>query len=284
MNKFKFVDINKGEISNNIDLIFPEWKGGEEKVCVFSPHDDDAILGAGYGILSALQNNAEVFIFIFCSGNAGYSRIEEKTTIVETRRRETMECYRKLGVKKENIIRFDYSDFSSMQYVCWELDSGKEGCFKKVITKMREIKATRLLMPNGYKEHIDHKAVHLIGTYFVSQAGDQVVVDWAIPHKIDTALEYSVWADFSPEDSIVSGRERNLRANRIILANEKAEGNIYDAVLEYHSQEKIIESLREARRERKTDSGDFMEVYVASDLRPKLDYSPYVKFIKEIEA
>jgi len=278
----KYVDINKGEISEDIELIFPKWKGTREKVCVFSPHDDDGVIGAGYAILSALQKGAEVFIFIFCSGNAGYSKIEEKTTIVETRRKETIECYKKLGIKEENIIRFEYSDFSSFQYMNWELSCGKEGCFKKVITKMREIKVTRLLIPNGYKEHIDHTAVNFIGTYFAPQVGDPIVVDWAVPHKIDSVLEYSVWADLSPEDALVAGRESNLRANRIIMVDEAAEKNICNATLEYHSQDKIIESLIKARRERKTLSGEFIEIYNAMDPRPKLDYSPYIKFLEKI--
>ncbi len=54
-------------------MLFPDWRPGDEHVVVLSPHDDDALLGAGYLILAALANGAKVSAVIFCDGRAGYS-------------------------------------------------------------------------------------------------------------------------------------------------------------------------------------------------------------------
>lgn len=42
-------------------LLFPGWEAEDEHVAVISPHDDDGLLGAGYAILAALANEAEVY-------------------------------------------------------------------------------------------------------------------------------------------------------------------------------------------------------------------------------
>ena len=39
---------------------------------------DDALIGASYAIRSAAKNGAQVYVVIFCSGNAGYTKVEER--------------------------------------------------------------------------------------------------------------------------------------------------------------------------------------------------------------
>ena len=282
IDKICYMDINSRKISEDIETIFPEWKGNEEKLCVFSPHDDDAIIGAGYAIEAAMINGAEVCIFIFCSGNAGYSNIGQKDEIVELRKRETVNAYQKMGIKRKNIIRFEYCDFSVIQNVGWKLNNGCEGSFKKVLTALRELKITRVLVPNHYREHTDHTAVNMIGSFDSPQAGDSVVVDWARPNKVKSVLEYSVWADFSPEDAIVEGRESSLRANRIIKVDEAVEKKVCDGISEYKSQGEIIRGLVASRTERLCSDGKYIELYIAFDPRPKLDYRPYKNLLNEM--
>ena len=50
--KFQYCSIDKNEVSCDINAIFPGF-GDREVLAVMSPHDDDAILGAGYAILAA---------------------------------------------------------------------------------------------------------------------------------------------------------------------------------------------------------------------------------------
>ena len=88
--KFNYYDVNKKTVSENIDTIFPGF-GENEVLAVMSPHDDDAIIGAGYAICAAQKAGAEVYIVIFCKGDAGYSTVEEKETIEEVRTKETFD-------------------------------------------------------------------------------------------------------------------------------------------------------------------------------------------------
>ena len=97
-----------------------------------------------------------------------------------------------------------------------------------------------------------------------------------------SVLEYSVWADLDPEDAILHGRNNDLRANRIITVDRSVEEKIADAIYAYVSQQKIIEGLVNARSERKTHDGRYLEVYLTLDCRPKINFAPYAEFIKEI--
>ena len=50
MEEIRYVNLDNKKMNGSIETIFPGWKNGEEAVCVMSPHDDDAIIGAGYAI------------------------------------------------------------------------------------------------------------------------------------------------------------------------------------------------------------------------------------------
>jgi LmbE family N-acetylglucosaminyl deacetylase len=277
-----YLDIDSRKVSEDIRLLFPEWEKEKERVCVFSPHDDDGIIGAGYAITAAIENGAEVFIVIFCRGNAGYSVPEQKQQIESIRERETIQAYSKIGVKQENILRLNYSDFSALQSMGWYLNNGMEGSFKRTVTLLRKLQITRLLVPNHYREHIDHTAASYIGSFDAPQAGDPILVDWAAPQKIKSILEYSVWADLSPEDMLVNDRKSGLRANRLILIPEADEKRICECISQYKSQGRIINDMIASREERSVESGKYMEVYLSFDPRPKLDFEPYKKFVNEI--
>lgn len=274
-----YIDINKEKISNNIDVIFPQWEDGNERLCVFSPHDDDALIGAGYAMEAVKRSGGEVYVFIFCSGNAGYSKIEQKNNIVEIRKKETINAYKEIGIEEKNIFRFDYSDFSAFGNIGWKLINGCEGSFKKIITKFRELKITRVMVPNHYREHIDHLAVSMIGSFDSPQAGDPIVLDWGKPFSVKNILEYSVWADLSPEDAIIEGRNTKLRANRVIAVNSVIEEKVRQGISCYKSQGEIIKGLVESRKERLCENNMYLEVYLSFDPRPKLDFEPYKEVV-----
>jgi len=277
-----YIDIDKNEISTDINFLFPNWKCNEERLCIFSPHDDDAVLGAGYAISAAIRNGAEVYIYIFCKGNAGYSTIDEKDSIEGVRVDETYSSYNMLGIKDENIIRFNYSDFSVCQSLGWQLNNGEEGSFKDIITSLRKNRITRLLVPNHYREHLDHWAVGMLGTFYAPQAGDLVLVDWNEPKEIKSVVQYSTWGDLSPEDQLVKGRADGLRANRLIVASEDVEQEVCGAIMKYRSQIDIIDGLINIRKNRKNSRGMYVEVYLSYDPRPKMDFLPYIELADQL--
>src|SRR5438093_2416014 len=99
-------------------LVFPAWSK-PESLAVLSPHDDDALLGAGYAILAARALEVPVSVLIVCNGCAGYSSAEQKSRIVGIRRAETLEAYAHLGLGPGDIYRFDVPDFSAVARIGW---------------------------------------------------------------------------------------------------------------------------------------------------------------------
>ena len=284
MQSIRYIDINNRIISNKIEILFPYWNERNERICILSPHDDDAIIGAGYVISAAVKSGIEVFIIMFTIGDLGYSNISQKNNIVEIRRQETLKAYKRIGIKEENIIRFNYSDLSLFRLIGWMPEDNIKGCFKDIITILRKLKITRLLIPNHYRENLDHHALSIIGAYDMPYVGDPVFVDWGDPYKISSILEYSVWSDLAPEDAIICKRKANLRANKIIIVSQDIEREVCAGISDFKSQGDIIKGLIESRKERVDSNGNYIEVYLAFDPRPKLDFKPYINFINNIES
>jgi LmbE family N-acetylglucosaminyl deacetylase len=281
MPQFQFYDLRRRMGSPHIEMLFPAWQAERERVMVFSPHDDDALLGAGYAIAACQAQGVDVHIAIFCDGSAGYSRPEDRHTIVKTRRVEAQAAYARLGVSAERLHWLAYPDFSLRDYMGWRLSGGQRGTLEPVVRLLRSIGVTRLLIPNGYREHTDHEATYDIGRYDGVQAGDPVVADWGEPSAIQSVLQYAVWGDLSPEDALEHGGDLRIRANRAILADYAVEQNLAEALACFASQGAIIAGLLEQRRRRDCGWG-MLEVYLTLDPRPALDYAPYVRLIRSL--
>ena len=52
--KFTYCNTDTKAVSKDISVLFPSF-GKDEVLAVMSPHDDDAILGAGYAMLAAQE-------------------------------------------------------------------------------------------------------------------------------------------------------------------------------------------------------------------------------------
>lgn len=279
---FVYYDLARGLKSRNIDLIFEDWNRENERVLVLSPHDDDALLGAGYVLLAAISEGCEPWILIFCDGRAGYSSVDKKERIVSVRRVESLNAYRKIGIREDNILRFDFPDLSLRSHTGWVLSGGMKGTTAKTIKMLRQIKPTRLLVPNEYRENTDHEALSYIGSYDGPEVGDAIMVDLGEPFGIKGFLKYAVWGDFSPEDALLAGRESALRGNVAIKTGPEVEEKIIHALKEFKSQEKIIDQLVTKRSERIVNGG-YIEVYLKFNPRPSISYNGYKKKILGID-
>ena len=266
-----------------MDVLFPGWQVGEERVLVFSPHDDDGILGAGYAILAALAGGADVYVAIFCDGWAGYSTPEEAATIVERRRGETVAAYGALGIPEDHIVRFDYPDLSLWSWLGWQLPGHAQGANARVLPRMRELRPTRLLVPNGYREHVDHEATFRIGLYDGPQVGGAILAEYGRVEPIRSYLQYSVGSNFSPEDALAAGVCGRIRANRAIVVRAEVEDHIVRAIWRFESQHQVIARIMETRRRNRVREGRAVELYLALDPRPLLDYEPYHHLIARID-
>lgn len=280
--KFFFYDLWKREQSLNIETIFPLWSN-KEIVVIFSPHDDDALLGAGYLLQAAQHFGAEIYVVIACNGCGGYTTLLEKENIVEIRKEETKRAYSKIGIPEDHIIRLDFPDFSLKPYIGWKMPWGGTGTMEKTLKILRSLQATRLILPNPYHEHIDHEATYIMGVWEGPQAGDPIMPDYGqLQSPIKSYLEYSVWGNFSPLHALASKQDPDTRANRAIGVSPEVEETVIRALMEYKSQTRIISNLIEQRQERKVEENLFVELYLSFEARPKFDYSPYVKLIRAI--
>jgi LmbE family N-acetylglucosaminyl deacetylase len=273
---YEYCDLDQGRKGLDIGLIFPGFRPGAETVAVISPHDDDALLGAGYLVQAVLAAGARVKIMIVCDGSAGYSSARDKPGIVERRQEEAGAAYQSLGVPADGLVRLDLPDFSAIHYLGWRLPGAGEGMFARAVPLLREWRTTRLIVPNGHREHIDHTAAHLAGMFFGPQAGDAVLADWGEATAIRTTLCYSVWADFPP-------RPGGLRANRAVLAPDRAESAVREAIKMFRSQAEVITDLVKARQGRRS-GGRGLELFCDVDPRPRLDYAPYWAAINKISS
>jgi hypothetical protein len=152
----------------------------------------------------------------------------------------------------------------------------------QTIPALRRLRITRLLVPHGYREHMDHEAVYRIGAYDGPQVGDAVLAEQGLAPSIRSFMQYAVWSDFSPEDALVAGRPSYLRANRAIVGPPELEDQITRSVLCWESQLQIIAGIMAARRANRIHQGQALELYLAFDPRPTLDYSPYHSLIAQI--
>ena len=188
-----------------------------------------------------------------------------------------------MGIKEEKIHRLEYDDYSVFPFIGHKLPGGEEGTFRKIMPLLRKLKITRVLVPNGYREHLDHTATYMVGAFDTPQIGDPVMVDWGQTEPIRSILQYAVWSDFSPEDAMVEGVDTEIRANRALKAPMEAEKNILKAMEEYQTQAKIISGLLKAREERIISKNQVAEVFLSFEPRPRCEYKKYIHQIEKID-
>ena len=200
----EFVDFGTGARGGDIGLLFPGWKKGEA-VAFLSPHDDDAALGAGYLLLAVKRAGGRPLVLVFCKGDAGYSKAEEKRTIVARRRREAVAAYGLLGVPPEDIHFFGRPDLSLMGQVDRIMPDGRKGVVDELLCVLRARRAGRVVFTSPNYENWDHTAVHHLGMYVAPQAGTRSWPTLAPPSPVVSMLVYSVWGDLEPK---AGGRPR----------------------------------------------------------------------------
>jgi len=286
--ELRYFDLDGCIELENIESLFPNWSGKQNETVVFlSPHDDDVLLGAGYCLFACLKSNINVKLIIFHSGNAGYSRLEQRNTITSIRKTESRLAYGSLGLSGEDILYLDLPDFSGLSFIGWQHPSPGEraepmGTFPKLISYLLQVRGTRLIFSNGYREHLDHLAVAITGIYYGPQVGDPVGIEWGKPSAIKSYLMYAVWTRFNPIAALQKGKSGDLLSgDRAIVVSHDVEREIQSALSMFKSQQDVIEYILDVRKERYFSEG-FIEVYQTIDPRPRFDYNQYKQAILKI--
>jgi len=266
----EFVDFGTGARGGDIGLLFPGWKRGEA-VAFFSPHDDDAALGAGYLLRAVKKAGGRPLVLVFCKGDAGYSKAEEKRTIVARRRREAVAAYGLLGVPPEDIHFFGRPDLSLMGHVDRITPDGRKGVVDELLCVLRARRAGRVVFTSPHYENWDHTAVHYLGMYVAPQAGDPILADLGTPSPVLSMLIYSVWGDLAPKAG------GGLGADLGILAVDRDEQAVRKALAAFASQATILENTVAARRDARRGPDGWLEIYGRAAVREPVDYLAYFR-------
>ena len=118
-----------------------------KNVYVLAPHTDDGELGAGGTIAKLIEIGANVFYFAFSTAEAsipeGFPRDALKT--------EVMNATRELGIKKENVLIFDYE--------VRKLNYARQEILEDLIDRRKTLTPDLVLMPSLNDIHQDHSTI-----------------------------------------------------------------------------------------------------------------------------
>ena len=159
---------NERRVGPYLSTVSRHWQGKKERFLMISPHDDDAVLGAGLLIQLAKRENVPVHILIVTDGRMGYCSEEEKDSISEIRREESYKCYQSLGIPKKNITWLGFPDCHVNPYrgrgPAKPKDplaiNGYRGLQNSLTYHLRKIKPTQCFLPTWNDLHPDHRIIY----------------------------------------------------------------------------------------------------------------------------
>jgi len=118
-----------------------------KNVYVLAPHTDDGELGAGGVISKLVENGANVYYFAFSTAEASVPEGFPKD-ILKT---EVVNAITKLGIKKENVIIYNYE--------VRKLNYARQEILEDLIRHRKELKPDLVLMPSLNDIHQDHSTI-----------------------------------------------------------------------------------------------------------------------------
>jgi len=118
-----------------------------KKVFVLAPHTDDGELGAGGTISKLIENGANVYYFAFSTAEESLPNGYASDTLMK----EVIRATEKIGIKKENVIIYNY-EVRKLNYVRQEI-------LEDLIKHKKEINPDLVLMPSLHDIHQDHSTI-----------------------------------------------------------------------------------------------------------------------------
>ena len=137
------------------------------KICVFAPHPDDELVGAGGSILKWLEKGHDIHLIYVSDGRAAYTYERKMGRLMETeetqiseddlagiRMREIDEVINFLGIPEENVHKLKLRDQDVKNQIPLGVEKSKD-----IIQG-----AERVLLPSRNSVHEDHEATYEIAT------------------------------------------------------------------------------------------------------------------------
>ena len=132
-----------------------EFERLEQPTIVFSPHQDDEVLGCGGMIILKRRLGTKVYIVFMTDGRASHkSRFISPMELAELRKKEARDCARSMGVPEENLIFLGFED----RFLC-----DHEIAAKKYVRQILDtISPSEVFVPFRREAPSDHQATYRI--------------------------------------------------------------------------------------------------------------------------
>ena len=248
---------NERRVGSKLANVSRHWQDGKERFLMISPHDDDAVLGAGLLIQLAKRENVPVHILIVTDGSMGYCSAGEKDSIAEIRYKESLECYETLGVPKQNIICLGFPDCQLGNYRGRSpakpddavAISGFTGLQNAFTHHLRKIKPTQCFLPTSNDLHPDHRIIYEEFLISMFHAAGNIWPELGEPlSNVPYVNTYAVYCDFAEPPTL------RMRTPMSYLENK------LKAITAFRSQKQIsslIENVRHCGPEEYIRAIDF---------------------------
>lgn len=245
--KFEYVRLVGSErrTGPTLESVSRHWQKEREAFLFISPHDDDAVIGGGLLMLSALKNKVPVHVAIVTDGSQGYCSKREENIISEIRKKETFASCRRLGIKRKNIHWLGFPDCNLSAYqgrrksqsgdaVTIQGYTGLQNSFTELLRKVRP---TQVFLPTSSDLHPDHKLVHAEMLISCFHASGAIWPELGKPmESVPYIHEIAVYCNFPAPPQ--------LRLKAPLDALKKK----LDSILEFQSQKQIKSLVRLVRQ------------------------------------
>ena len=118
---------------------------------IISPHPDDETLGCAAAIMRARGAGKQVFVIIITNGAASSHPILTSEELIVERRKEAEQACSILGVAREDIFFFSFSDGRASEHV--------NDITSELQKYIQRLKPKEIFSPYGDDEHDDHQAI-----------------------------------------------------------------------------------------------------------------------------
>ena len=151
-----------------------------KRALIICAHDDDEVIGPGGTIRKLANAGVRVSTLIFATGNEGYTRLEDKDTIVARRAEERAAAQRILGTA-ECFARCSH-DFDNLD---------TEGVYRMVIEVVRRVQP-HLVFTHLPTDYLAHRTLARVAPEAIWLAGWQCSAELGQPWAVDKLYQFSV--------------------------------------------------------------------------------------------
>lgn len=224
-----------------LSAAFGAQKG--ERMLFVCPHDDDANIGQGMTIALAAAEGIDVHVVIASDGAMGYCDLAERDTVAQVRKGETLESYKILGLKPDNIHYLGFPDCQLYRYIGRRKAApgdteiaGMTGLQNHFTYWIRKLGPKRIFTPAGTDLHPDHQAVYKDLLISIYHASGDIWPDLGKPCALPIMYEYPIYVAMDGDPDLMIEGDAALLQRKL------------DSVAAYVSQKQIAATVAAVRQ------------------------------------